>query len=108
MNILERMLRLEVRLKRERKDILLHEDLLWLQKCRNELLKARDNNKKYFHTSTLIRRRRNKVEALLDDHRVSVSEDKNALKDMAVRYDSDLFSTDLEVGGVCEGKIPTH
>lgn len=63
----ERMLRLEVKLK-ERREILLQEELLWLQKSRNECLKVGDGNTKFFHTSTLIKRRRNKVEALLDDH----------------------------------------
>lgn len=70
-------------MKKERRDIFLREGLLWLQKSHNEWLKARDSNTKYFHTSTLIRRRRNKVEALLDDNGVWV-EEKEALKDTAL------------------------
>lgn len=36
----------------------------WLQKSRNEWLKSGNGNNKFFHTSTLIRRRRNMIETL--------------------------------------------
>lgn len=82
--ISERMLQLETKLKVKRRDILLQEKLLWLQKSHNECLRTGYGNPKYFHTSTLIRRRRNKVEALLDEQGNWV-EGKEALNDMAIR-----------------------
>lgn len=57
------LLRLEERLKKERQLMLLKEELLWKQKLRQDWLKSGDGNIKYFHTSTFIRRRHNKVES---------------------------------------------
>lgn len=61
------LLSLERELKEERSLILRQVELLWLQKSRNEWWKSGDGNTKFFHTSTLIRRRRNKVEVLLNN-----------------------------------------
>ncbi|XP_021810643.1 uncharacterized protein LOC110753955 [Prunus avium] len=40
------------------------EELFWLQKSRNTWLKERGRNTRFFHLSTVIRRRRNKLEGL--------------------------------------------
>lgn len=58
---------LEARLKREWEEVLFQEELLWKQKSRVEWLKERDKNTRLFHLSTLIRRRRKKVDCLLND-----------------------------------------
>lgn len=79
----ERLLYLEEKLKEERSLILLQEELLWKQKSRNDWLKEGDGNTKFFHTSTLVRRRRNKIEAL-QNARGEWIEDKAELKSLAV------------------------
>lgn len=54
--------------------ILLLEELLWKQKSRNDRLIAGDNNTKFFHTSTIVRRRRTKIESLMNDEGVWVDD----------------------------------
>lgn len=76
------LLSLERELKREWSDILLQEELLWLQKSRIDWLKLGDKNTKFLHTSTLLRRRRNKIAMLQKEDGEWVS-DKQELNDLA-------------------------
>lgn len=71
-------------LKEERGLILLQEELLWIQKSHN-WLKFGDGNSKFFHTSMLVRIRRNRIEALVDKNRIWV-EEKEELMNMALRF----------------------
>nr|KYP48675.1 hypothetical protein KK1_029657 [Cajanus cajan] len=43
----------------EYEHVLIQEELLWFQKSRYKWLELGDRNTKYFHGSTLIRRRKN-------------------------------------------------
>ncbi|KAI5333294.1 hypothetical protein L3X38_023425 [Prunus dulcis] len=67
---------LENELSTEYNLILEQEELFWLQKSRNTWLKEGDRNTQLFHLSTVIRRRRNKLEGLfgetglVDDYRL--------------------------------------
>lgn len=61
------LLRLEERLKKERCEVLVQEEMLWRQKLRIDWIKEGDRNTRFFHTTTLMRRRRNKLDVLLDD-----------------------------------------
>lgn len=92
----EGLSKLELRLKAERKEILLQEELLWKQKSRCEWLKAGKGNTRFFHTSTLVQRRRNHVEALQNDSGEWVV-DTASLKDMAVNFYAQLFQSDTNV-----------
>lgn len=60
-------------------------------------LRYGDRNTKFFHTSTLVRRRRNRVEILQDENRVWVK-DGELLKNMEVEYFPDLFKEDTRMG----------
>ncbi|KAF8390857.1 hypothetical protein HHK36_023156 [Tetracentron sinense] len=71
--------------------VLAQEELLWFQKSRSMWLKYGDRNTKFFHTSTLIRRRRNKIEALKGDDG-TWSTDPCQLKQMAIYYFQQLYS----------------
>jgi hypothetical protein len=51
-------------LKKEHDDLLIKEESLWRTKSRDTWLKCKDLNTKYFHSSTLIRRRSNAVNFL--------------------------------------------
>ncbi|KAL8141825.1 hypothetical protein V2J09_014857 [Rumex salicifolius] len=54
---------------REELDIILkEEETLWFQKSREKWIAYRDRNTKYFNASTVVRRRKNKIDALrIDD-----------------------------------------
>lgn len=92
------LLKLEMKLKRELADVLLQEEVLWMQKSRVDWLRMGDKNTKFFHTSTLARRRRNRVDLLMNDGGEWVS-DKLELKNMALDYYKNLFTTDPSAGG---------
>ncbi|KAK1554545.1 hypothetical protein Q3G72_013786 [Acer saccharum] len=57
---------LEIKLREEYDLIVDQEETFWLQKSRNTWLKEGDRNSKFFHLSTMIRRRYNKLEGLKD------------------------------------------
>lgn len=78
--------------------LLLQKELLWLQKSRNDWLGAGDGNIKFSLTLMLVRRRRNKIESLQNDQVVWV-EDREALKNMALNFYEDLFTSDPSAGG---------
>lgn len=63
------LLRLKSMLKKEWTNVLLQEELLWMQKSREHWLGFGEKNTKFFHTLTLVRRRRNKIEMLKDEDR---------------------------------------
>lgn len=46
---------------------LLQEELLWCQRVRYRWLQFGNRNTKFFHASTIIKRKRNKLETLKDD-----------------------------------------
>lgn len=76
-------------------------------KLHTKWLKSGDDNPKYFHTATLIRRRRNKVEALINDEGVW-TEDREQLKNMEMDYYSKLFSSEATaVEGFPSGFFPS-
>lgn len=96
--VTEGLLKLEQKLCMERREILLQEELLWKQKSRNDWLKAGDDNTKFFHTSTIVRRRRNTVESLKNEAGVWV-EEKNELKELVLSFYKGLFSSDPNAKG---------
>lgn len=87
------LLKLERKLKDERRETLLQEEVLLKQKQGLDWLKWGDGNTKFFHTSTLIRRRRNKFEALLNKNGEWV-EGSHELNDMAREFYAELFTSD--------------
>lgn len=67
------------------------EEVLWFQKSREKWMEFGDRNTTFFHTSTIIRRRRNRIEALRDDEGRWIS-DKQELENLAVDYYKKLYS----------------
>ena len=59
-----RLLALEAKLKIEMEQVLAQEEMLWFQKSRQNAIKDGDRNTRYFHLSTVIRRKRNRIETL--------------------------------------------
>nr|KYP37749.1 hypothetical protein KK1_041039 [Cajanus cajan] len=55
---------LEKVLQDEYNNILLQEEYIWFQKSREQWVRFGDRNTKFFHTQTLVRRKRNKIHGL--------------------------------------------
>lgn len=100
-----RLIKLERWLKRDWTDVLLEEELLWKQKSRVDWLKEGDRNTKFFHTSTLVRRMRNKIVMPQDENGRWV-EDGAELKDMAIKFYSKLFKSEPVEGDFITGAFP--
>lgn len=104
-NTSQALLKLERKLKEERNLVLLQKEMIWRQKARIDWLRCTDRNKKFFHTTTLIKRRQNWVEALLDDQRVWVDDGKK-LKEMDANI-MQISSIQIHWQGVSSKAIPT-
>lgn len=73
------------------------EELLWFQKFRVQWYKVGEKNTRFFHLSTVYRRRRNKISMLKnDDGEWALTPE--SLKAMVSAYYANLFSTDNNVG----------
>ncbi|KAB5545180.1 hypothetical protein DKX38_013292 [Salix brachista] len=82
---------LDLELSGEYNLLLDQEELFWKQKSRNSWLKEGDRNTHFFHLSTIIRRRKNKIEGLQNTNGDWVS-DMCGMKDIVVNYFQELFS----------------
>ncbi|KAK2653131.1 hypothetical protein Ddye_012987 [Dipteronia dyeriana] len=80
----------EKTLLKDYENILDQEEIFWQQKSRNCWLKEGDRNTKFFHRSTVIRRRKNKIEGFKreDDSWIGEIEE---MKNEAVHYFQTLF-----------------
>lgn len=85
------LLEKEATLTKEFDSVLEHEEVLWFQKAREHRVALGDRDTKYFHTSTIIRRKRNRVDMLRGEDGQWVS---NAveLEKLAVEYYKRLYS----------------
>lgn len=68
-----------------------------MQKSRCAWLKDGDKNTKFFHLSTMVRRRYNKLEGIKGDDGIWQS-DKDSMKNIVISYFQSLFSTQSSVG----------
>ena len=60
------LLKLEIKLKGQLREVLDQIDTFWMQKVRREAIRDGDGNTRYFHTSTIIRLKLNRIKALQD------------------------------------------
>ncbi|RYR01851.1 hypothetical protein Ahy_B06g080712 [Arachis hypogaea] len=86
-------LKLQRDLWEEYEEIMAQEELLWYQKSCCNWLEFGDRNTKFFHASTMARRRRNRIEALQDDNGNWVHE-RTTLDRMATSFYSWLYTED--------------
>src|ERR1044072_3440035 len=66
--------KLQKNLWKEYNEVIVQEELLWAQISRCQWLQFGDRNSKFFRTATLIRRKRNKIEALVDEDGTMLTE----------------------------------
>ncbi|KAK9937007.1 hypothetical protein M0R45_013825 [Rubus argutus] len=85
------LLNLEAGIIKEYEELRDQEAIFWHQKSRDQWLKDGDRNTKFFHLTTLIQRRRNKIEGLFDDNDVWTT-DCTSMKTIAINYFSRLFT----------------
>ena len=85
-------LALEAKLKLDLDDLLLKEEILWKSKSRETWLACKDLNTKYFHASTLIKRRSNAVNYLNISEGNWVS-NRATIGDNFVSHFSNLFTS---------------
>jgi hypothetical protein len=82
----------ESQLKKDLEDLLVKEEILWRSKSRETWLHCKDLNTRFFHTSTLIRRRSNAINFLKIDYGAWIS-DRAEIGETFVSHFSRLFST---------------
>lgn len=88
----ERLSRLKQDLWTEYNSLLDQEEAYWFQQARSKWLRLGDHNTRYFHQKTLVRRRTNKIEALLNNEGEWVYEDHNILNAIVTNFNA-LFSS---------------
>ncbi|XLR37822.1 hypothetical protein S83_022482 [Arachis hypogaea] len=81
---------LEKQLNKELEEIMEREEVLWLQKSRKNWIVEGDRNTKYYHTRTIIRRRKNRVLKLRREDG-TWEEDQEELENLAVNFFKRLY-----------------
>ncbi|XP_073046080.1 uncharacterized protein [Primulina eburnea] len=104
------LFQLEAKLRRELDKVLEQEELLWFQKSREEWIVSGDRNTKFYHTSTMVKRSRSKIEALKDDNDIWIT-DTDLLKDKIRDFYTSLYTSDQtcapsQVGRCCFPPLP--
>ncbi|XP_061370519.1 uncharacterized protein LOC133313201 [Gastrolobium bilobum] len=90
---------LQKELWRELQAILVREELIWFQSSRNQWLKYGDKNSRFFHSSTIARRRHNRIVTLKNEQGEWIA-DSDMLVNMATSFYQGLFSIEEERDGV--------
>ncbi|KAG7578919.1 Reverse transcriptase domain [Arabidopsis thaliana x Arabidopsis arenosa] len=91
LNQTDALLSKEAMLIKEFDTVLEQEEMLWFQKSRDRWITLGDRNTTYFHTSTVIRRRRNRIEMLKNDEEHWISNSQE-LEKLALDYYTRLYS----------------
>jgi hypothetical protein len=85
-----RLVYLQRDLQKEYDAILSQQEIHWYQKARVDWIKLGDHNTKFFHTKTIIRRKRNKIHGIHLPNGIWCTDD-STLKDEAQNYFKKLF-----------------
>ncbi|KAL8171581.1 hypothetical protein V2J09_023385 [Rumex salicifolius] len=90
-----RLMSLQNKLRIELELVLLQEKMFWFQKVRCKWIECGDRNTAFFHTSVVIRRRRNRISTLKDSSGNWIT-DSDMLESMVVDYFAELFTLPVE------------
>ncbi|XP_061375835.1 uncharacterized protein LOC133317945, partial [Gastrolobium bilobum] len=74
--------------------IYLREEITWYQRSRTDWIRFGDRNTKFFHSATVARRRRNRIDALQNDVGDWIA-DPSLLMSMEVEYYDNLYKEDI-------------
>lgn len=86
--------------------VLFQEEVLWYQKSIAKWLQFGDHNTRFFHGTTVVRRRKNKYDILEDDEGNWVG-DQDQLKAMVTNYFNTLFTEEGNREPACiSGALP--
>lgn len=85
------LLKLEERFRKEVDATLTEIESLWHQKSQLDMIRNGDRNTTYYHTSTIIRRRFNRIKTLKDPDGIWYS-DPSQVKNLVVNHFKTLFS----------------
>ncbi|XVF24387.1 hypothetical protein REPUB_Repub13aG0123500 [Reevesia pubescens] len=91
--------KLENELLVEYNEVLMQEELLWFQKLRSQWVQFGDRNTKFFHTTTVIRRNRNRIMTLKREDE-SWCDDQEELKDMVLQFFRQVYTKDGDCSSV--------
>ncbi|KAL8150228.1 hypothetical protein V2J09_020036 [Rumex salicifolius] len=97
--VADRILELHESLQEELAILLHQEEMHWFQKSRAKWIECGDRNTKFFHTSTMIRRRRKKIVGLKNEVGEWV-DDPPVLKEMVIGYLSNIYTLPTDVDPV--------
>ena len=89
----QKMLKMEKKLQQELETILNLEEIFWYKKSREKWITSGDRNTKFYHASTLVRKSRNRIEALRDSTGEWITE-QSILEKMVLDYFHNLFSAE--------------
>jgi len=92
------LLKLEKKLRQELDLTLNQIAVMWRQKARTDQIRDGDRNTKYFHTSTVIRRQFNRINALRDQD-ARWCTDEASIKRIVISHFKNLFSADATDSG---------
>lgn len=88
----ERLSSLKSELWKEYNMILSHEECYWFQQAKSKWVTLGDSNTRFFHQSTITRRRKNRIMALLDRDDQWIYDD-SALQNHVIQFFSDLYTS---------------
>lgn len=91
--ISDHYIELEHKLCTELEEVLQQEQVLWFQKSRTDFLLNGDRNTRFYHLSTIIRRRHNRILRLQSDSGESI-EDPDVIKEIITNFFKGLYTTD--------------
>lgn len=84
---------LQKQLWKEYHEIMAQEELFWFQKSRCNWFKFGDRNTRFYHTVAVVRRKRNKIEALINDGGDLIT-DRGELRNMARDFFMKLYTAE--------------
>ncbi|XP_061376477.1 uncharacterized protein LOC133318493, partial [Gastrolobium bilobum] len=72
--------KVECKIKAELEEVLDQEELLWYEKSRTQWINQGDRNTRYYHTKTIVRRKRGRIMELKDDNGSWIHEEEGLVK----------------------------
>jgi hypothetical protein len=102
----EENFKIEANLQSELNEWLLRNEVMWRQKSRETWLREGDKNSKFFHLSTVIRRRRNAINIIKSDGGEWITEKKRIREHFQAKFIEHFSEEEVEFPPNLEGLVP--